>query len=243
MTRRQAIQKSVLAIAAITASSSLLRADPAAQIPAIAPAPAGPFRLPPLGYAFDALEPHIDAKTMEIHHDKHHAAYVNNLNNAIAAHPDLANRNLDDLVRDWETLPKDISMTIRNNGGGHLNHTYFWRMIGPKAGGLPQGELAKALDKNFGSLDKFKEQFTTAATKVFGSGWVWLTLNGKNLQIESTPNQETPIMQRRVPLLGLDVWEHAYYLKYQNRRPDYIAAFYNVINWDYASERYAKYTT
>lgn len=245
LTRRDAIKKTALWSAAISLSPALFGADPnSPPVPAApTPAPEGPFRLPPLGYAFDALEPHIDARTMEIHHDKHHGTYVNNLNKAIAAHPELNGRNLDDLVRDWEKLPADVGPTIRNQGGGHLNHTYFWRMIGPKSGGQPQGDLAKQIEKKFGGFDKFKEQFTTAATKLFGSGWVWLTLDGKNLLLESTTNQDTPIMQRHVPLLGLDLWEHAYYLKYQNRRPEYIAAFWNVVNWDFVSERHAKYTT
>jgi Fe-Mn family superoxide dismutase len=246
LTRRQVIKKFALFGATVAIGPTVFAADPNSKPAAsavAAPAPTGPFQLQPLPYAFDALEPHIDARTMEIHHDKHHAAYVNNLNKAVASYAELAHRNLDDLVREWEKLPADVGTTIRNNGGGHLNHNYFWRMIGPKGGGQPKGELAKEIDKKFGSFDKFKEQFTTAATKLFGSGWVWLSLEGKDLKLESMANQDTPIMQRRVPLLGIDLWEHAYYLKYQNRRPEYVAAFWNVVNWDFVSDRHAKYTT
>jgi Fe-Mn family superoxide dismutase len=196
--------------------------------------------LPPLPYAFDALEPHIDARTMEIHHDKHHATYVANLNKAVAGQADLAGKSVEDLVRNLSSVPQAARMAVKNSGGGHLNHSLFWQMLSKNGGGQPKGELAKAIDKKFGSYDKFKEEFTGAATKVFGSGWAWLSMSGNELSIESTPNQDTPVSQGHTPLLGLDVWEHAYYLKYQNRRPEYIAAFYNVINWDFVAERFQK---
>jgi Fe-Mn family superoxide dismutase len=199
--------------------------------------PPGPFTVPPLPYPADALEPHIDARTMEIHHDKHHAAYVNNLNKAVAGQADLAKQPVHELLRQLDRLPEAIRTAVRNNGGGHHNHSLFWQMMKKNGGGQPKGELAKAIDQSFGSFDGFKEQFTGAATKVFGSGWAWLTFEGGRLKVESTPNQDSPVMQNRVPLLGLDVWEHAYYLKYQNRRPEYIAAFYSVLNWDFVAER------
>ena len=176
---------------------------------------------------------------MEIHHDKHHAAYVNNLNKAIVEFPELRKKSIEELVRGLDAVPEKIRTAVRNNGGGHANHTLFWQMMKKNGGGEPKGELAKGIDKSFGSFAKFQEKFTEAATKVFGSGWAWLSLDGeKNLIVESTANQDSPISQGRTPLLGLDVWEHAYYLKYQNRRPEYIGAFYNVINWDFVAERY-----
>lgn len=206
------------------------------------PAAEGPFKLPPLPYATDALEPHIDARTMEIHHGRHHAAYVANANKALAAHPDLAAKPLEHLLSNLETLPQAIQTTIRNNAGGHLNHALFWQMM-KKGGGQPSGELAKALERDFGSLDGFKQKYADAALKVFGSGWAWLLVQDNRLVIESTPNQDTPVM-KKVPerhlLLGVDVWEHAYYLKYQNRRADYIQAWFNVVNWDFVSERFLK---
>jgi Fe-Mn family superoxide dismutase len=232
MTRRNALKQAALITSAISLLPGMgLAADAAA---------AGPFKLPPLPYAFDALEPHIDAKTMEIHHDKHHATYVANLNKAIAGQADLAGKSVEELVRNLSSVPQTARMAVRNSAGGHLNHSLFWQMLSKNGGGQPKGELAQAIEKKFGSYDKFKEEFTTAATKVFGSGWAWLTMAGKDLRIESTPNQDTPLSMGRTPLLGLDVWEHAYYLKYQNRRPDYIAAFYNVINWDFVADRFQK---
>ena len=232
MTRRQALQITALAAASVVAFPSA-QAQPAA--------PTGPFKLPPLPYAFDALEPHIDARTMEIHHDKHHAAYVTNLNKALAGHEDLAGKSIDDLVRGLAQVPEAIRPAVRNAGGGHANHALFWQMMKKNGGGEPKGALGQALEKKFGTYDKFKEEFTAAATKVFGSGWAWLTLDGKELKIESTPNQDSPLTAGRVPLLGLDVWEHAYYLKYQNRRPEYITAFYNVIDWDFVTARFEKF--
>jgi Fe-Mn family superoxide dismutase len=234
MTRRDALKRAAL----ITTTLSVL---PNTGLPAQpTAAPAGPFKLPALPYAFDALEPHIDAKTMEIHHDKHHATYVANLNKAVAGQGDLEGKSVEDLVRKLGEVPQAIRLAVRNSGGGHLNHSLFWQMLSKNGGGQPKGELAQAIEKKFGGYEKFKEEFTAAATKVFGSGWAWLTLTGKELRIESTPNQDSPISQGRTPLLGLDVWEHAYYLKYQNRRAEYIAAFYNVINWDFVADRFQK---
>jgi superoxide dismutase, Fe-Mn family len=192
-----------------------------------------PFELPELPYAADALEPHIDARTMEIHHGKHHQAYTSNLNAALEKHGDLHGRSAEELVRDLDSLPEEIRTAVRNNGGGYLNHNLFWEIMGPGGGGRPSGELAQAIDRAFGSFDAFKEAFAKAATGRFGSGWAWLVLSGeKGLEITSTPNQDTPVMEGRTPILGLDVWEHAYYLNYQNRRPDYITAWWNVVNWD-----------
>lgn len=202
--------------------------------------PSGPFTLPSLPYPTDALEPYIDARTMEIHHDKHHAAYVANLNKAVADFPELANKPVEALLNELDTVPEKVRLAVRNQGGGHFNHTLFWQMMKKQGGGEPKGELAAVLDKAFGSFTGFKEKFTEAATKVFGSGWAWVALDGGNLKIESTPNQDNPISHGKQPLLGIDVWEHAYYLKYQNRRPEYIAAWFNVINWDFVAERYSK---
>jgi Fe-Mn family superoxide dismutase len=203
--------------------------------------PTGPFKLPELPYAYDALEPHIDAETMEIHHNKHHAAYVNNANTALAGHPDLAKMSVWDLIAHLDEVPDEIRTALRNNAGGHANHSLFWLMMKPQGGGLPSGELAKAIDDTFGSFDEFRKKFTEAAMKVFGSGWAWLSLTPDGeMVIETTPNQDSPIMSGGQPLLGLDVWEHAYYLKNQNRRTDYIDAWWNVVNWDYISKRYAE---
>ena len=201
-------------------------------------------KLPPLTYPFNALEPHIDARTMEIHHDKHHAAYVANLNKALADAPALAGKPIESILRDLDAVPESIRTTVRNNGGGHANHTFFWPQLKNNQGRGPAGELARAIDTKFGNFAGFQRQFTEAATKQFGSGWAWLTIGAdRQLAVEPTPNQETPLSKGRTPLLGIDVWEHAYYLKYQNRRPDYIAAFYHVINWDIVGERYHKATT
>lgn len=201
--------------------------------------PSGPFTLPELPYAYDALEPHIDAATMEIHHKKHHAAYVNNANKALANHPDLAGMDVYQLVAHLDEVPDEIRSTLRNNAGGHANHSLFWLMMKPGGGGQPTGELAAAIDETFGSFDKFKEQFTAAAMRVFGSGWAWLIITPDgDLAIESTPNQDSPLMNGSQPLLALDVWEHAYYLRNQNRRTDYVDAWWSVVNWDYVAERY-----
>jgi superoxide dismutase, Fe-Mn family len=196
------------------------------------------FTLPPLPYSNDALEPHIDARTMEIHHDKHHQAYVNNLNAAIEKAPELAKKSLDDLMRSINSLPEAVRTAVRNNGGGHWNHSMFWEIMGPKKGGEPTGKLADAIKSAFGDFSKFKEQFAAAAAGRFGSGWAWLINDGGKLSITSTPNQDNPLMDGKTPILGLDVWEHAYYLKYQNKRPDYVAAWWNVVNWDAVAKRF-----
>ncbi len=192
-----------------------------------------PYEVAPLPYPFDALEPHIDARTMETHYTKHHMAYCTNLNKALEGHPQLAAKPVDRLLREIDQVPVEIRQTVINNGGGHYNHTLFWRMMGPGKGGTPRGALADVIGKSFGTFNSFKEQFTKAATTRFGSGWAWLVLTPEDrYQILSTPNQDNPILQNLRPILGLDVWEHAYYLKYQNRRPDYIAAWWNVVNWE-----------
>jgi superoxide dismutase, Fe-Mn family len=197
--------------------------------------------LPALPYDFAALEPYIDAQTMQIHHDKHHQAYVNNLNAALDKHPELQKKTLDELLRGINTVPDDIRTAVRNNGGGHHNHSLFWTIMAPAGkggGGEPAGALADAIKKTFGDLTKFKEQLAGAATSRFGSGWAWLAPAGGKLEVFSTANQDSPLMEGKVPVLGLDVWEHAYYLKYQNRRPDYIAAWWNVVNWPEVGKRF-----
>lgn len=195
--------------------------------------------LPALPYANNALEPHIDETTMMIHHDRHHNTYVTNLNAALESAPELQGKSVEDLIADLNSVPESIRTAVRNNGGGHANHSLFWETIGPNAGGAPSGRLAEAIDSELGGLDKFKEDFAKAATTRFGSGWAWLALSkdGK-LKVYSLPNQDSPIMEGDTPLLGLDVWEHAYYLKYQNKRPDYIGAFWNVVNWEAVGKRY-----
>ena len=200
-----------------------------------------PFTLPPLPFAPDALEPHIDALTMQIHHDKHHAAYVNNLNAALDGKPDLQKKSLEALISDLASVPDGIRSAVRNNGGGHYNHSMFWEIMVPGGTKAPSGALGQAVDKTFGSFEKFKEQFQKAGATRFGSGWAWL-VKGKDgaLTIESTPNQDCPLMDGKTPVMGCDVWEHAYYLKYQNRRPDYLAAWWNVVNWDAVQKRYGK---
>jgi superoxide dismutase, Fe-Mn family len=187
--------------------------------------------LPPLPYDFSALEPHIDTQTMQIHHGKHHQAYVTNLNAALEKHPNLQGKSAENLVRDLGSVPEDIRTAVRNNGGGHVNHTMFWKMMAPNAGGAPTGAVADAIKASFGGFDTFKEQFAKAGVGRFGSGWAWLIDSNGKLSIESTANQDNPISEGKKPILGLDVWEHAYYLKYQNRRPDYITAWWNVVNW------------
>lgn len=196
------------------------------------------FELPKLPYAEDALEPYIDAQTMNIHHTKHHQAYINNLNAAIEKHPELAGKSLEDLLSDLNAVPEDIRTAVRNNGGGTWNHNMFWEIMGPKTGSSPSGELTKALEAAFGSFDAFKEEFAKAATTRFGSGWAWLVRQGERLAVVSTANQDTPVSDGATPILGLDVWEHAYYLKYQNRRPEYISNWWNVVNWTAVAERY-----
>ena len=196
------------------------------------------FTLPALPYAYDALEPHIDARTMEIHHTKHHQGYVNNLNAAIEKAPELQGKSLDDLMRGINSAPEAVRTAVRNNGGGHWNHSMFWELMGPNKGGEPSGALADAIKQSFGDFSKFKEQFAAAATSRFGSGWAWLVNDGGKLSITSTPNQDNPLMDGKRGILGLDVWEHAYYLKYQNRRPEYITAWWNVVNWDAVASRF-----
>ena len=194
--------------------------------------------VPPLPYDYNALEPHIDEQTMRIHHDKHHAAYVNNLNAALEKHPELAGKSVEDLVKGINTIPEDIRPAVRNNGGGHINHTMFWEIMGPGGGGEPTGRIGDAIKSSFGDFEKFKTQMNDAGVKRFGSGWAWLIDAGGKLVIESTANQDSPLMEGKKPLLGIDVWEHAYYLKYQNRRPDYLAAWWSVVNWDAVNQRF-----
>ena len=195
--------------------------------------------LPELSYAHNALEPHIDERTMQIHHGKHHQGYVNNLNNALEGHADLAGKSLQALLADINNVPEAIRTAVRNNGGGHANHSLFWQVMSPNGGGAPTGDLGKAIDAAFGSFDDFKATFAKAAGTRFGSGWAWLVVNNGKLEVTSSPNQDSPYMDGKTPILGLDVWEHAYYLHYQNRRPDYVSAFWNVVNWDKVSELYA----
>ncbi len=198
------------------------------------------FKLPDLPYAKDALEPHIDARTMEIHHDKHHAGYTNNLNGALEKHPELGDKSVEDLLGNLDSVPADIQTAVRNNGGGFANHSLFWQIMGPQGGGQPGGDLATAINQTFGGFDAFKQAFAGAAASRFGSGWAWLVVDAfGRLQVYSTANQDSPLMNGHTPILGLDVWEHAYYLNYQNRRPAYIEAFWNVVNWDKVAEKFA----
>jgi len=196
------------------------------------------FELPKLAYAYDALEPHIDARTMEIHHTKHHQAYITNLNGAVEKTPELAGKSLVELVSDLNAIPEAVRGVVRNHGGGTINHNLFWEIMGPKTGGAPKGELAKAIDSAFSSFDAFKDEFTKSAMGRFGSGWAWLVKKGSGLAVVSTANQDTPLSDGATPILGIDVWEHAYYLNYQNRRADYVAAWWNVVNWDAVEEKY-----
>lgn len=197
------------------------------------------YSVPDLPYAFDALEPHIDARTMEIHHDKHHAAYVSKVNAALEGHDALASKSIEDLVSDLASVPEGIRGAVRNNGGGHANHSLFWTVMSPSGGGAPTGDLADAINAACGSFDEFKAKFAAAGATRFGSGWAWLSVDGGKVVVESTPNQDSPLMEGRTPILGLDVWEHAYYLNYQNRRPDYISAFWSIVNWDEVARRFA----
>ena len=193
--------------------------------------------VPALPYDFNALEPHIDERTMQIHHGKHHAAYVAKLNGALEGHPDLASKSVEDLIADLSSVPESIRGAVRNNGGGHANHSMFWQVMGPRAGGAPTGKVADAINSSFGSYDSLKEKISAAGAGRFGSGWAWVVDTGNTLEVTSTPNQDTPVMEGKKPILGIDVWEHAYYLNYQNRRPDYISAWFNVINWDEVNRR------
>lgn len=197
------------------------------------------YELPNLPYAFDALEPHVDKQTMQIHHDKHHATYVTNLNKALADHPKLAEKKIEDLIADLDAVPETIRTAVRNNGGGHANHTFFWQIMGPDGGGKPSGDLAKVIDRDFGSLAELQEQVNAAALARFGSGWAWVVKNGSKLEVLSTANQDSPLSLGKTPILGVDVWEHAYYLHYQNRRADYLKAWWNVVDWKNVAERFA----
>ena len=242
MDRRTAMKHLGGAASALLLTEAMRAGSQAGQTPAAAPAapPTGPFTLPALPYAYEALEPSFDAVTMHLHHDKHHQAYVNNLNVAVAAHPELAGKTLDDLVINWASLPEAARTAVRNNGGGHANHSFWWPTLG-KGGAAPTGELAKAIDAKFGSLATFQDKLTAAAMGVFGSGWAWLVkLPDGTLAIETTLNQDSPLAQGHKPVLTVDVWEHAYYLKYQNRRADYVKAFFHVVNWDYVSGQFAQ---
>ncbi|AZB43635.1 superoxide dismutase [Bacillus sp. FJAT-42376] len=196
------------------------------------------YELPQLPYAYDALEPHIDKETMNIHHTKHHNTYVTNVNAALEGHEDLSGKSIDELISNLDAIPEEKRTAVRNNGGGHSNHSFFWQILSPNGGGQPSGALADAISSKFGGFDAFKEEFAKAATTRFGSGWAWLVVNNGELEVTSTPNQDSPLMEGKTPVLGLDVWEHAYYLNYQNRRPDYINSFWNVVNWDEVSKRY-----
>ncbi|MCI3029943.1 superoxide dismutase [Desemzia sp. C1] len=196
------------------------------------------FELPELPYAYDALEPHIDEATMKLHHDKHHATYVEKTNGALEKHPELAEKTIEELVADLQSIPEDVRTVIRNNGGGHANHTFFWEILSPNGGGEPTGALKEAIEETFGSFDKFKEELSAAAAGQFGSGWGWLVLNNGKLEVTSTANQDSPLTEGKTPIIGVDVWEHAYYLNYQNKRPAYLEAFWNVVNWEEAGKRY-----
>lgn len=241
MTRRQILQRAMVAGFGAYGMTRVLAHAQAAPLAAPDPAasPAGPFVLPALPYAYDALEPYIDAETMRIHHDKHHAAYVANLNKAVAGYPELQKKSVEQLIGNLAAVPEDIRTAVRNNGGGHYNHSLFWKMMRNGGGGAPPSRLADALAKQFGSVDAFQEKFANAGVGQFGSGWAWLTATpGGELAIEPLPNQDSPLSSGRAPLLGIDVWEHAYYLKYQHKRADYIAAWFHVVNWDDAHSRY-----
>ena len=241
--RTALLQMGAVAGAAFLAETArAAEGSPNGQAPAAPPAaaPTGPFTLPALPYAYYALEPSFDAETMHLHHDKHHQAYVNNLNAAVAAHPELAGKSVEDLLKSLGTIPPAALNAVRNNGGGHFNHSFWWLTLG-KGGAAPTGELAKAIDTKFGSLSGFQEKLTAAALSVFGSGWAWLVkLPDGSVAIQTTPNQDATISAGLNPVLGVDVWEHAYYLKYQNKRVDYVKAFFQVVNWDYVSGQFAK---
>ena len=243
MNRRMAIKQMTGVASAVLLSAASAKASGVAEsgqaAPAAAPAPTGPYTLPPLPYAYDALEPYFDAETMHLHHDKHHQSYVDKLNAAVAGHPDLASRTVFDLVANLDAMPMELLSAIQNQGGGHANHSFWWTTLG-KGGSGPTGELAKAIDGKFGSFSSFQEKLSAAAAGVFGSGWAWLVvLPGGTLQIETTPNQNSPLTVGHKPVLGIDVWEHAYYLKYKNKRPDYVKAYFSVVNWDAVSAGFA----
>ena len=244
ITRRQALKTALLAggLLATPVFRHLQATEPTPAAPQPSQSKPGPFSVPELPYAYNALEPHIDEQTMRIHHDKHHAAYVQKLNDAIASQPQTGIVQIEDLLRNLAKVDEKIRLAVRNNGGGHYNHSLFWQMMSPNAGSEPSGELAKSINAQFGSFADFKKAFSKEATGLFGSGWVWLVLDGRQLKIEPTANQDSPISQGRMPLLGIDVWEHAYYLKRQNRRAEYIEAWWNVVNWDFVTARYKSAT-
>jgi Fe-Mn family superoxide dismutase len=246
MTRREALRAMALSAAATTLPAL---AGPGAGAAAAAPdsaakatVPTGPFKLPPLPYPPDALEPHVDAETMTLHHDKHHAAYVSGLNQAVAGKPELEKKTVEELIRDLDALPSEIRTAVRNHGGGHANHSLFWTILKKDAAAKPAGPLAAAIDRDFGGFDALRTKLDQAATSVFGSGWAWLSLDQGKLVIETTPNQDSPLMQGHQPVMGIDVWEHAYYLKHRNRRADYLAAIARVTDWDAISARYRTLT-
>jgi superoxide dismutase, Fe-Mn family len=238
--RRKFLSASATTLAVSGAAASLLAPSQAAAQTAASAGTAGKpgYTLPKLPYAYDALEPHIDARTMEIHHDKHHQAYIDKLNAALAMHPELYTKAPEDLLRNLNAIPEDIRSAVQNQGGGHVNHTFFWKIMGPKMGGEPSGKLADAIKKKFGSFAAFKEAFANAAATRFGSGWAWLVNSRSGLEVVSTANQDSPLSMNKQPIIGVDVWEHAYYLKYQNKRPDYVAAWWNVVNWEQAAENF-----
>jgi Fe-Mn family superoxide dismutase len=237
--RRTFLGQSAATLAATGAAASLLAPQSVvAQSTAATAAASGPHKLPKLGYAFDALEPSIDAKTMEIHYTKHHQGYIDKLNAALANHPDLAKLPAEDLIKKLDAIPEDIRTAVQNNGGGHVNHTFFWKIMGPDKG-EPKGELSDAINAKFGSFGAFEEAFANAAATRFGSGWAWLVKGPQGMEIISTANQDSPLTQGKSPIIGIDVWEHAYYLNYQNKRPDYVTAWWDVVNWDQAAENFA----
>ncbi|HEX3891810.1 MAG TPA: superoxide dismutase [Terracidiphilus sp.] len=240
MINRRSVLKSLGITAGLAVTRNSLGVAALAQAPVAPAAATGPFTLPPLAYDYDALEPSIDATTMHLHHDKHHQAYVNNLNAAVANHPDLASKSVSELVSNLDGIPAEIRTAVRNQGGGHANHSFWWTILSKSGGDAPKAELAKDIDATFGSYSVFQERFSKAAANVFGSGWAWLVWSGGKLSIETTPNQDSPLTLGHTPVIGLDVWEHAYYLKYQNRRPEYVSAFFKVVNWDFVSGQYAK---
>ncbi len=241
MFRRQFLQTLAISAGAWSVGSAISLNQAVAEPQA--KNPKSEFTLPPLSYAYKALEPHIDARTMRLHHDKHHAAYVKNLNAAVAKYPKLQGKSVEYLVENLSKFPLDIQKAVRNNGGGHINHTMFWEIMAPQGSSKPTGKLAAAIDKSFGSFEKFQAQFVEAGTKHFGSGWVWLVLKNNQLQIVTTPNQDSPLMAGLQPVMGNDLWEHAYYLTYQNKRPDYLKAWWKVLNWTEVGKRYDKFLT
>jgi superoxide dismutase, Fe-Mn family len=235
--RRTFLGKSAVTLAGAGAAANLLASSTASA--QTASSTGGPHRLPKLPYAYNALEPHIDARTMEIHHTKHHQGYVDKLNAALADHPDLAKLPAEELIARLDAVPEAIRTAVQNNGGGHVNHTFFWQIMKPEGGGEPTGELANAINQKFGSTSAMKEALANAAGSRFGSGWAWLVKGADGLEVMSTANQDSPLTQGKTPIIGVDVWEHAYYLKYQNKRPDYVAAWWNVVNWDQAAKNFA----